>query len=191
MGAALAPNSALYSGLEATTVGGPEQQTCPLRQITRSVAAMTTCKIMGDQHDAAMDIVANALDQVIKGNLAGKIHTLYRFVENQKIGLSGDGAGQHYALELAARKRADFGCCQMADACGRHCIIGISDAGIPGQPHEALHRQRQGPVNRQFLRHIGSLQIRTAPDRSLIGLENSQSPFWLWWIFPTRSGRSA
>ncbi len=41
---ALSPNNSLYSSFLATTWGVPEQQTCPFKHTTKSVADITTCK---------------------------------------------------------------------------------------------------------------------------------------------------
>jgi len=66
-------------------------------------------QIVADQKDAAGKLVAQLGNEMIKRRLAGNIDTGQRFVEDQQIGLTGDGAGQQDTGLFAARQR-----CQLA-----------------------------------------------------------------------------
>jgi hypothetical protein len=131
-------------------------------------------QIMGNQKDAAMHLVADPLDQIVKFDLARKIDALNRFVEHEKIGFSGDSARQHHPLELAAGQGADLRVRQMTDAGGCHGAFCRVDADMAGQPHETAHRERERPVDCQFLRYIGNLQTGAALNDALIWLEDTQ-----------------
>ena len=60
-------------------------------------------QVMGNQENAARHFIPDPGDQIVQGDLAGKIHSLHGFVENQKVWIAGHGAGQERALKFPAR----------------------------------------------------------------------------------------
>ncbi len=73
-------------------------------------------QIVRDEEDAAAGFVADAPDEVVKRDFAGKIDALHRFVEDQKVRLARDRAGKKHALELAAGQALNAGLGEMRNA---------------------------------------------------------------------------
>ena len=65
-------------------------------------------QIVRDQQDTAAGRIADRLDEFVERDLAGEIHTLHGLVENEQIGLAGNGACHQRTLEFAAREMLDL-----------------------------------------------------------------------------------
>ena len=158
------PNSSRYSGLCATDCGVPRQQTWPLRQITVSVSAITTCRSCEISRMPQLRLVADLLDQIVERHLAGEVDALHRLVEHQQVGLAGSWrapaapAGTRRPTGAAPRRRAR---CAMPTASSAASISAPAGCA-PGQRHQPAHRQRQRPVDGELLRHIADASVRAA-----------------------------
>ncbi len=129
--------------------GCPLQQTCRLRQITRSVAAITRCR-------------SCETSSTPQPRLADDIDALDRLVQHQELRLAQQRARQQHALQLAAREGLQRQVERMACAdLGQRCRQRLPPR--PGdQRQEAAHRQRQRLVDGEALRHIADAQARPA-----------------------------
>ena len=131
-------------------------------------------QVMGDQENAAMQFVANAADQVIKRDLAGKVDALDRLVEHKQVGLPGNGTGQKDTLEFAARQGPDLRAGKMGDTGPGHGRCRLLFRHRSGQVHEAAHGERQCPVDRQFLRDIGHAKPGIALHTALVRPDDAE-----------------
>ena len=60
-------------------------------------------QVMGDQQNAATRRIANGADQVVKRDFTGKIDTLHRLIQNQKVWLADNSTRHQRPLKLPAR----------------------------------------------------------------------------------------
>ncbi len=129
---------------------------------------------MGNHQHTAAVTVSQAGDQAIEFSLAGHVDALYRFVEHQQLRLTQQGPGQQDTLHLTAGNTlhravdhllgADF-----LERGQRHRAIHTRH-----QAQEAQHRERQGRVDMQLLRHVADPQFRLAPDAATVGLQQTE-----------------
>ncbi|MNC53382.1 hypothetical protein D3C75_1027870 [compost metagenome] len=111
-------------------------------------------QVVGDHQHAAAVALAQAADQPVQLGLAGDVDALHRLVEHQQFRLAQQGAGQQHALQLAAGDALQRTVDHLggADFAERRQGAGAVDAG--DQAQEAQHRQRQGRLDVQLLRHV-------------------------------------
>ena len=83
---------------------------CPRATLTANMAIETydtigcrhdQMKIMGDQQNSAIQLIANFGNEIVKCQLPDKVDTLNRFIKNQKIGCAGNGTGKKDPLKFA------------------------------------------------------------------------------------------
>ena len=134
-------------------------------------------KVVRDQHDTAIQPVADILDQFIERNLAIIVDALNRFVENQKFRRSQYGARKQNPLKFAARQFAHLRIGKVAGLRCRECVIDLALRGAVRQLQKAGHAQRQCPVDLQLLRYIAGAQIGFLPCRSFICLQDAEGHF--------------
>src|SRR5690606_9050788 len=129
---------------------------------------------MGDhQHPAAVTI-AQSGDQLIQLDLAIHIHSLHRLIQYQQVRLAQQSTGQQNALLLTAGYLLQRALRQVSctDFFQRGQRSGALDAGR--QQQKAQHRQRQGGIDLQFLRHIADPQTRLTLELATVGLEQAE-----------------
>ncbi len=131
-------------------------------------------QVVGDHQHTAAVAVAQHTDQPVQLGLAGDVDALHRFVEYQQLRLAQQRAGEQHALHLAAGNLLQRAVDHMlgADFTQRCEGTGAVDTGYQAQ--EAQHRQGQGGVDVQLLRHVADAQLRLAPDLAAIGLEQAE-----------------
>jgi len=131
-------------------------------------------QIVGNHQHTAAVTVSQAGDQAIEFSLAGHVHALYRFVEHQQPRPTQPGPGQQDTLHFTAGNTlhgavdhllgADF-----LERGQRHRAVHTRH-----QAQEAQHRERQGRVDMQLLRHVADPQFRLAPDAAAVGLQQTE-----------------
>ena len=158
------PNSARYSGAAETTVGVPSQQTCPLRQITRSDAAITTCRSWLTISTPQPSSRAELLDQPVEPRLARLVEPLRRLVEHQELRPAHQRLRQQRPLELPARERRELPPPELGDA---HPLQRLRP--LPPRRRRRAPRKRATvigsvAVDRELLRHVADPEARRAHD---------------------------
>ncbi len=131
-------------------------------------------QVVRNQQNAAAIYVADGFDQFVEGDLAGKIHALDRFVQDQQIGAAGNRARQHDTLELAARQVPHLGPLEPFNACRPHGVFGVAFRQPAGQVHEAFDPQGQGPIDGDLLRHIADGQPGAPLGPALVGFQDAE-----------------
>ena len=134
-------------------------------------------KVMGNQHNTAIQPVADILDQFVERNLAIIVDALNRFVENQKFRRSQYGARKQSPLKFAARQFVHLCIGKVAGFRCRERVIDLALRGAVRQLQKAGHAQRQCPVDLKLLRHIAGAQIGFLLCRSFIGLQDAEGHF--------------
>src|SRR5690606_3420686 len=117
---------------------------------------------------AAAMAAADAADKPVEMRLTGKVDTLQRLVENQKVGLADKRPGDYRPLELAARKSRHVGMSQMCDP-------GFLENGFQarrwrpvGQGHQPGNRHRHQSVEGKALRYVADGDSRPPHDATAV-----------------------
>ena len=65
-------------------------------------------QIVGDQKDAALVTVTDGFDEIVEGQFAHIVNTLYWLIKHHQIRLADQGACQKDTLHFATRQRVDI-----------------------------------------------------------------------------------
>src|SRR5690606_33438844 len=131
-------------------------------------------QVVGHHQHAAAEAVAQLADQAVQLRLPGDVHALHRLVQHQQFGAAEQGAGEQHPLHLAtgdALQRA------VDHLLGANLGQSLDRAGAIDtwyQAQKTQHRQRQGRIHVQLLRHVADAQFRFAPDVAPVRLEQTQ-----------------
>ena len=116
-------------------------------------------QVVRDEQHAEAGLVAQAPDQGVELGLAHVVDALHRLVEHQQAGLARQRAGQHDALQFAARQLAKLLITHVAGIDLAEDVADAFRALARAQHQEALDRHRDDGVDVEALRHIADAQI--------------------------------
>ena len=121
-------------------------------------------QLVADHQDGTAKFGPDLLDGLVEGRRTGLIEALRCLVEDQKLRIAEERAGQQHALELAAGKAGHLAARQLARAGAGQRGTGGGITDTPGQAEEPPHGDRQGRVDMQPLRNIADAQARAPGD---------------------------
>src|SRR3990167_6935978 len=131
-------------------------------------------QVVGHHQHAAAMTVTQLGDQAVHLGLAGHIDALYRLIQHQQFWLAQQGTCQQHALQFAAGDALQRAVDYLFRAHFGQRILHIRAADARHQAQKAQHRERQGGIDMQLLRHIADAQFGLAPDAAAVRLEQTE-----------------
>ena len=134
-------------------------------------------KIVRDQKNTKITAVLQAPDQLIKLGFSGIIDGAGRLIENQKIGIAQQRAGNEHALRFAARERSQLLVSCTLDANFPQGFLDGLAGGTNAKGEKARDRHRHGAVNVEALRHVADACCRGPGNRAPVCGLNAKQHF--------------